>query len=225
MKVYILEDDPDIGEVESYALQSAGFETRLFGAAAPFYQAINQELPALVLLDVMLPDESGLQVLRRLRADRRTAGLKIILVTAKTSELDTVKGLDMGADDYIAKPFGVMELVSRVKARVREHSKAGLPLTFEGIVMDEESRTVTVDGAECELTYKEYELLHLFLSNPGIALKRELILDRVWGYEISTSTRTLDMHIRTLRQKLGEKGECIQTVRHVGYRLAREEKA
>ncbi|MCD8144231.1 MAG: response regulator transcription factor [Oscillospiraceae bacterium] len=223
--IYILEDDGDISELESYALQNSGFETRVFANSAPFYQAMNREMPDLVLLDIMLPGESGLDVLKRLRAAPRTAELKIILVTAKSTEMDTVRGLDMGADDYITKPFGIMELVSRVKARLRTaNATASELLTFGGIEMDESRRLVRVNGTPCDLTYKEYELLRLFLSNPDAALSRDLLMEKVWGYDYDGSTRTLDMHIKTLRKKLGNFSGTIQTVRNVGYKLtAREE--
>ena len=223
MKIYIVEDDIDIGELESYALSSSGFETEVFTNATQLYQAINRQMPELILLDIMLPGESGLDVLKRLRSNPATAELKIILVTAKSTEMDTVRGLDMGADDYIAKPFGIMELVSRVKARVRK-AKNSLPETVEyaGICIDTTRRIVTVRGQICDLTYKEYELLLLLISNPGKALTREVIMDKVWGYDYSGSTRTLDMHIKTLRQKLGSSGNAIKTVRNVGYKLSDE---
>ena len=220
MKIFILEDDADISELESYALQNSGFETQVFSTATPFYQALNQETPDLVLLDIMLPGESGLTVMQRMKQDPKTAGIKVILVTAKSSEIDTVRGLDMGADDYITKPFGIMELVSRVKARLRTTTPTESELlSVGGIEMDTARRLVTVNGKSCDLTYKEYELLRLFLSNPNVALNRDLLMEKVWGYDYDGSTRTLDMHIKTLRQKLGKSGENIRTVRSVGYKL------
>ena len=219
MKIYIVEDDTDIGELESYALSSSGFETEVFTNATGLYQALNTELPELILLDIMLPGESGLDVLKRLRSDARTAELKIILVTAKSSEMDTVRGLDMGADDYIAKPFGIMELVSRVKARVRK-SAGSDDIVFGGVRIDSASRSVFVDGTPCSLTYKEYELLTLLASNMDVALSRDTIMDKVWGYDYIGSSRTLDMHIKTLRKKLGSTGAMIKTVRNVGYMLS-----
>lgn len=223
--IYILEDDGDISEIESYALQNSGYETRVFSSSAPFYQAINQQLPDLVLLDIMLPGESGLDILKRLRSSPRTAELKIVLVTAKSTEMDTVRGLDMGADDYITKPFGIMELVSRVKARLRtSKAKESELLTFGGIAMDASRRLVRVNDTPCDLTYKEYELLRLFLSNPNVALSRDLLMEKVWGYDYDGSTRTLDMHIKTLRQKLGDFSGSIQTVRNVGYKLTAGER-
>lgn len=222
--IYILEDDSDIAELESYALQNSGYETRIFSSSAPFYQAVNQRLPDLVLLDIMLPGESGLDVLRRLRSNPGTAEVRVILVTAKSSEVDTVRGLDMGADDYITKPFGIMELVSRVKARLRTTGAAPSELlSFAEIEMDTSRRLVRVKGKPCDLTYKEFELLRLFLSNPNVALSRDLLMEKVWGYDYDGSTRTLDMHIKTLRQKLGSFSGSIQTVRNVGYKLTSEE--
>lgn len=222
--IYILEDDSDIAELESYALQNSGYETRIFSSSAPFYQAVNQRLPDLVLLDIMLPGESGLDVLRRLRSNPGTAEVRVILVTAKSSEVDTVRGLDMGADDYITKPFGIMELVSRVKARLRTSGAAPSELlSFAEIEMDTSRRLVRVKGKPCDLTYKEFELLRLFLSNPNVALSRDLLMEKVWGYDYDGSTRTLDMHIKTLRQKLGSFSGSIQTVRNVGYKLTSEE--
>ena len=223
MKIYIVEDDTDIGELESYALSSSGFETEVFTNATQLYQAINRQMPELILLDIMLPGENGLEVLKRLRSNPATADLKVILVTAKSTEIDTVRGLDMGADDYIAKPFGIMELVSRVKARVRK-AKSSLPESIEyaGISIDTNKRLVTANGKICDLTYKEYELLILLITNPGKALNRDLIMEKVWGYDYSGSTRTLDMHIKTLRQKLGSCGNTIKTVRNVGYKFSDE---
>ena len=221
-KIYILEDDSDISELESYALQNSGYETQVFASSAPFYQAVNRCMPDLVLLDIMLPGESGLDVLRRLRSLPAAEGLKIILVTAKSAEMDTVRGLDMGADDYITKPFGIMELVSRVKARLRTTAAASEILSFAEITMDTARRTVRVGEEPCTLTYKEFELLRLFLSNPNMALSRDLLMERVWGYDYDGSTRTLDMHIRTLRKKLGRFSGSIQTVRNVGYKLTAE---
>lgn len=218
MKIYIVEDDPQISELESYALQSSGFETAVFSEGSSFFHALNRETPALVLLDVMLPGESGLDILKRLRSQADTASLPVILVTAKSSELDTVRGLDLGADDYIAKPFGVMELVSRVKARTRNQRKTSV-LSYESISVCEESRSVSVSGTTVELTFKEYELLLILMRNAGRVLSRDQIMERIWGFDYSGSSRTLDMHIKTLRQKLGESGRAIQTIRNVGYRL------
>ncbi len=219
-KIFILEDDADISELESYALQNSGYETQIFSSSAPFYQALHQELPDLILLDIMLPGENGLDILARLRRMPNTAELKIILVTAKTSEMDTVRGLDMGADDYITKPFGIMELVSRVRARLRTASDTTPELlSFGGVEMDLSRRQVRVGTTPIDLTYKEFELLRLFLSNPNMALSRDILMEKVWGYDYDGSTRTLDMHIKTLRKKLGHFDGEIQTVRNVGYKL------
>lgn len=225
MTIYIVEDDREIRELEQYALESSGFRVEAFERAAPFYHAVERNLPDLVLLDIMLPGEDGLSVLRRLRSQSKTRDVPVILVTAKSSEMDTVRGLDLGADDYISKPFGIMELISRVKARLRSAPKAraASSLEYHGIVLSEEKHTVTVDGEPVELTYKEFELLKLLLSAPGTAFPRDMIMERIWGYNYEMNSRTLDMHIKTLRQKLGTKGAMIHTVRNVGYRLEQPE--
>ncbi len=219
MKIYIVEDDPEIRELESYALKSSGYETVEFADGLSFFDALHREKPDLVLLDVMLPGEDGLSILKRLRSQSDTMRLPVILVTARSTELDTVRGLDLGADDYIAKPFGIMELVSRVRARTRNLVRDTDRYADGDIVLDTASRSVTVDGVPCELTYKEYELLSLLIQNAGRVLTREQIMDRIWGYDYGGSSRTLDMHIKTLRQKLGDSGSRIHTVRNVGYRL------
>ncbi len=219
MKIYIVEDDPEIRELESYALKSSGYETVEFAEGSSFFNALHREKPDLVLLDVMLPGEDGLSILKRLRSQSDTMRLPVILVTARSTELDTVRGLDLGADDYIAKPFGIMELVSRVRARTRNLTRDTDRYANGDIVLDTASRSVTVGGAPCELTYKEYELLSLLIQNAGRVLTREQIMDRIWGYDYGGSSRTLDMHIKTLRQKLGNSGSRIHTVRNVGYRL------
>lgn len=220
MKIYIVEDDLEIRELESYALTSSGFETVCFAEGESFLRELRREKPALVLLDVMLPGKSGLELLQIIRSEADTAKLPVILVTAKSSELDTVRGLDMGADDYIPKPFGVMELVSRVRARTRNVGTANLLLRCGPVVLDESSRTVTVDGQPCDLTFKEFELLSLLMQHAGQVLSRERIMERIWGYDYGGSSRTLDMHIKTLRQKLGSAGPLIHTIRNVGYRIS-----
>lgn len=219
MKIYVVEDDPEIRELESYALTSSGFETVCFAEGDSFLRELRREKPALVLLDVMLPGKSGLELLRAIRSEADTARLPVILVTAKSSELDTVRGLDMGADDYISKPFGVMELVSRVKARTRNADTAEQLLRCGPVTLKESSRTVTVDGQPCDLTYKEFELLMLLMQHTGQVLSRERIMERIWGYDYGGSSRTLDMHIKTLRHKLGSGGTLIHTIRNVGYRM------
>ena len=223
MKIYIVEDDAEIRGLEQYALESSGYEVMAFDSASGLYTELRHSLPDLIMLDIMLPGEDGLQILRKLKTQLKTKDIPVILVTAKGSELDTVKGLDLGADDYIAKPFGIMELISRVKARLRKtaSSKHIAEYHFEGICLSEDRRTVTVDNVPIDLTYKEFELLKLLLSAPGTAFTRDLIMERVWGYNYELSSRTLDMHIKTLRQKLGEKGGMIHTIRNVGFKLDR----
>lgn len=218
--IYVVEDDKSIQEIETFALQNTGYQVEGFTTATDFYNAINQEIPDLVLLDVMLPDEDGLAIVKKLRAREDTAQVPIIMVTAKTSEIDKVKGLDTGADDYMTKPFGVMELISRVKAMLRRSAKPEEKekiLRLGNIHLDREKHAVFVNDSACELTYKEYELLKLLMTNAGIATTREVILDRVWGTDFQGESRTLDMHIKTLRQKLREEGSRIKTVRNVGY--------
>lgn len=219
--IYIVEDDMNICEIEQFALKNAGYETKGFGTAAAFEQHLKEKLPDLIILDVMLPDKDGLEILKGLRMNKSTYKIPVIMITAKSTELDKVKGLDLGADDYMTKPFGVMELISRVKAMMRrldlfEHEDR---LTFEGIEMEESRHQVTVDGHVVELTFKEYELLKMLLHNAGIVLQRSQLLDRIWGIDYEGESRTLDMHIKTLRHKLGDKGALIQTVRNVGYTL------
>ena len=207
--IYVVEDDKNIQEIETFALANVGYEVKGFDSAMDFYEALNDTTPDLILLDIMLPDEDGLSIVKKLRTRQDTVLVPVIMVTAKTTEIDKVKGLDLGADDYITKPFGVMELISRVKAMLRRSQK--------NIVLDREKHSVTVGKEPVELTYKEYELLKLLMTNAGIVTTRELILDRVWGIDFEGESRTLDMHIKTLRQKLKEEGSLIKTVRNVGY--------
>jgi len=219
-KIYVVEDDADIRETVLYALNSAGFEAAGFAQGDEFFATLGSGLPDLVLLDVMLPEDDGLSILKRLRAAPQTAALPVIMLTAKGSELDKVKGLDSGADDYIAKPFGIMELISRVNALLRRSGAAtSEQMEFGGILLDNTRRTVSVGGKKIELTYKEYELLHYLMRGAGLALEREQIMAAVWGYDFEGESRTLDMHIRALRQKLGGAGELIKTIRNVGYKL------
>lgn len=218
--IYVVEDDKSIQEIETFALQNIGYKVAGFTTAADFYNALNKELPDLVLLDIMLPDEDGLSIVKKLRTREDTVLIPVIMVTAKTSEIDKVKGLDIGADDYMTKPFGVMELISRVKAMLRRSAKPEEKekiLYLGDIVLDREKHAVTVKGEPCELTYKEYELLKLLMTNAGIVTTREVILDRIWGIDFEGESRTLDMHIKTLRQKLKDAGTQIKTVRNVGY--------
>ncbi len=217
--IYVVEDDKNIQEIETFALTSAGYETIGFECAKDFYEALKSQVPHLILLDIMLPDEDGLSVLRNLRAKIETKQTPVIIVTAKTSEIDKVKGLDNGADDYMTKPFGVMELISRVKAVLRRTmvEERETVLQIGSIELDSVKHTVTVAGEMCELTYKEYELLKLLMMNVGIVTTRQMILDKVWGTDFEGESRTLDMHIKTLRQKLKEESGRIKTVRNVGY--------
>ena len=222
--IYIVEDDDNIRELEDYALRSGGFSAQSFAGGAAFFAACGESVPELVLLDIMLPEEDGLQILKQLRADPATKSVPVIMVTAKTTELDVVKGLDLGADDYISKPFGVMELISRVKAVLRrvDHTQDSEPdacFSYGEVVLDDKQRIVTANGELCELTFKEYELLKLLLHNQKLVLTREKILQSVWGYSFEGETRTVDMHIKTLRQKLGDAGSIIKTVRNVGYKI------
>lgn len=220
--IYIVEDDKNILEIESFALKNSGYDIRGFATAKEFYKALNDFLPDLILLDIMLPDEDGLSILKKLRSDVKTKSLPIILITAKTTEIDKVKGLDSGADDYMTKPFGVMELISRVKALLRRALAGASDASvyeFMEIVMDVDKRLITVSGETCDLTYKEYELLKLFMANPGIVIKRERILEKIWGTDFEGESRTIDMHIKNLRQKLKTAGKYIKTIRNVGYVL------
>ena len=221
--IYIVEDDESIREIETIALKNSNYMVKAFGRASDFYRGLEEILPDLVLLDVMLPDENGCDIVRRLRRQAVTRRLPVIMVTAKTSEMDMVKGLDDGADDYIRKPFSVMELLSRVKALLRRTREEGpSQLTVGGIRLDNERRLVLAGDKAVELTFKEYELLRYLMINAGIVLSRESIMRFVWGTEFEGETRTVDMHIKTLRQKLGEYGKQIGTVRNVGYVLQSE---
>ncbi len=217
--IYIVEDDVNIREIERYALKNSGYEVEEFECGADFFKRLEHKVPALVLLDIMLPNEDGLDILTRIRNSRNASKVPIIMVTAKTSELDKVKGLDLGADDYISKPFGVMELISRVKALLRRTSdmKEESRISYKDIVIDNDKHAVFVDEKTCELTFKEYELLKYLIINKGIVLSRDKIMNQVWGFDYEGESRTVDMHIKTLRQKLGEAGSCIKTVRNVGY--------
>lgn len=219
--VYIVEDDNNISEIESFALKNSGYITEVFETGKIFFKHLQNKKPDIVLLDIMLPDTDGLEILKKMKNTPDYKKIPVIMVTAKTTEIDKVKGLDLGADDYISKPFGIMELISRVKALLRrtlnlEEEKV---LSYESVVMDVEKRAVYVNNDAVELTYKEFELLKLLLQNSGIVLRREVIMDRVWGTEFEGESRTLDMHIKTLRQKLGDGGAIIKTIRNVGYEI------
>lgn len=222
MLIYILEDDEQILEMMTYALQSSDYEVAGFQSAFALYQQLSQRLPSLILLDLMLPDEDGLTVLKKLRSDPVYQDLRIIIVSAKSSELDKVRGLDLGADDYLTKPFGIMELISRVKAQLRRvpgSSSLSPLLSCGSLSLNPATREVFCGQESITLTYKEFELLELLMQHPGQVLSRNIIMDRVWGYDFEGTSRTLDMHIRTLRQKLGEQGKMVQTIRNVGYKL------
>ncbi len=218
--IYIVEDDENIRQMEGYALKNSGYSIREFGEAESFFAACQEQLPELVLLDIMLPGEDGFANLKNLRENLQTKKIPVIMVTAKATELDTVKALDSGADDYLIKPFGIMELISRVKAVLRRVQTDEITmLTFERIRMDDDRHLVFVEEKTCDLTFKEYELLKFFLQNQKIVLSREKIMDRVWGTNFEGESRTVDMHIKTLRQKLGYWGKLIKTVRNVGYKI------
>ena len=219
--IHVVEDDAGVRELELYALRTAGYEAAGFGEPAEFRRALQEGLPDLVILDVMLPGEDGMSLLRALRQDARTRRVPVILVTARDAEMDKVNGLDAGADDYLTKPFGVMELLARVRALLRRsgEEKAEDVLTHGPIVLDRLRHRVTAEGAEVVLTHMEFELLAFLMAHPGQALTREVLLDDVWGMAYAGDTRTVDVHIRTLRQKLGSSGSLIATVRGVGYRL------
>ncbi len=221
--IYIVEDDRNIRELEEYALKNSGYEVTGFESGQELYVALKVKKPKLIILDIMLPGESGLDILKKLRSSSETKRTPVILVTAKSSELDKVKGLDSGADDYIAKPFGIMEMVSRVKALLRRTEPEQIPdyYEFDNIILDDTKHVVKVEESKVELTFKEYELLKCLLSNIDIVLSREKLMNRIWGFDYEGESRTVDMHIKTLRQKLGSAGSCIKTVRNVGYKIGR----
>ncbi|MDR3287940.1 MAG: response regulator transcription factor [Peptococcaceae bacterium] len=223
-KITIVEDDEDIRALVSYALTAAGFDCVGFESGWDFFRALERTdtLPSLVLLDIMLPDEDGLSLLKRLRGNAKTAHLPVIMLTAKGSEIDKVKGLDLGADDYIAKPFGVTELISRINAVLRRTAAPSAQpdvLCYQEIRLDDARRAVTAGNAAVTLTFKEYELLKYLLLNADIVLSRDKIMESVWGYGFAGESRTVNMHIKTLRQKLGTAGEYIRTIRNVGYKI------
>jgi len=221
--IYCVEDESAIRDLMVYTLKASGFDARGFEDAAGFWAAMKAKRPELILLDVMLPEEDGLTVLRKLRSSPVTADIPVIMATARDSEYDTVVGLDSGADDYLAKPFGMMEMVSRIRAVLRRAGSRELSaLTFGRITLDESRHTVTVDGKPVPLTLKEYELLKLLMENPGRVFTRDSILSIVWGVDFTGETRTVDVHIGTLRTKLERAGDCIRTVRGVGYKMEEE---
>ena len=219
--IYLVEDDASIRELVVYALNNSGFEAHGFDTPSAFWSAMAKEVPTMVLLDIMLPEEDGLQILKKLRADPRTQRIPVIMLTAKGSEYDKVIGLEAGADDYIPKPFGMMELIARVKALLRRASDAPAPETYQvgRLTGCPQRHSVEGDGAAVTLTLKEYELLCMLLKNRNMVLTRDRLLNQSWGYSFDGENRTVDVHIRTLRQKLGPAGDLIETVRGVGYRI------
>ena len=217
--IWCVEDDAGIREIELYTLRAAGFEVRAFADGASFWEALKNERPELILLDVMLPGLDGMELLHRLRQHPSYASIPVIMATAKGNEADRLQGFDFGADDYLVKPFSMMEMVARVKAVLKRCAPATKELGFNGLRLDSASHKATLDGERLPLTHKEFKLLEFLLSHHGIAFSREQLLIEIWGQDYYSETRTVDMHIRTLRQKLGAWGECIETVRGVGYRL------
>ena len=220
--IYLLEDDDSIRDLVIYTLQSQGMETKGFPRPSAFWEAMAEHIPSLVLLDIMLPEEDGISVLKTLRSSARTCRMPVIMLTAKGTEYDKVLGLDAGADDYVAKPFGMMELLSRIRALLRRTQQETDTYRCGVLAVDQARHTVTVNGQEVALTQKEFEVLCLLLKNKGQVLSRERLIEDVWGYAFTGESRTVDVHVRTLRQKLGEAGACIETVRGYGYKIGRE---
>ena len=223
--IFCVEDDRNIRELVVYTLSSTGMEAEGFEDGEVFFKALAERLPELILLDIMLPGEDGMAILKKLKNNKKTKDIPVIMVTAKGTEYDKVSGLDAGADDYVTKPFGMMELVSRIKAVLRRtKKKEEIEVLKAGpIVLNEKKHEVLVDGAHVSLTLKEYEMLKRLMHNKGIVLTRDRLLEEIWGYDFDGETRTVDVHIRTLRQKLGQAGEEIETVRGVGYRITEDQ--
>ena len=219
--IYIVEDDQNIREIESFALKNSGYTIMDFECAKDFYHQLAENVPDCILLDIMLPDEDGLEILKKIRSIPDSRKVPIMMITAKTAELDKVKGLDLGADDYITKPFGIMELISRVKALLRRsmNMEDEKFLSAGDIFLDGEKHMVYVKDEPIDLTFKEYELLKLLIQNQGIVMSRDVIMERIWGIDFEGESRTLDVHIKTLRQKLKNAGTLIKTVRNVGYMI------
>lgn len=218
--IYCVEDDEGIRELILYALKSAGFQAEGFENASAFFGRLKTAVPSMVLLDIMLPDKDGIEVLKEIRNDEHTEKLPVIMITAKGTESDKVKGLDSGADDYVTKPFGVVELISRIKAVLRRSPQENDDvIDYKDIVLNNSKRSVSVSGKEITVTYKEFELLRYLLMHRGTVVTRERLLDKIWGYHFEGESRTLDVHMGNLRHKLGEKGKCIETIRNVGYRI------
>lgn len=219
-RIYCVEDDEGIRELIIYAVKSAGFEVEGFETAGEFENRLKISVPSMVLLDIMLPDKDGIEILKDIRENEATKNLPVIMITAKGTEGDKVKGFENGADDYVTKPFGIMELISRIKAVLRRSSAVSSDvIDYKGIIMDNQSRSVRVDGKDITITFKEFELLKYLLTHKGTVVPREVLLEKIWGYQFEGESRTLDVHIGSLRHKLGEKGKCIETIRNVGYKI------
>lgn len=221
--IYIVEDDENIRELETYALMNSGFEVNGFENAKQLFSALQEKIPSLIVLDIMLPGEDGLKILKKLKSTPAYNRIAVVMVTAKTSEMDAVKGLDMGADDYITKPFGVMELISRMKAVLRrtQNNQTLSDIVFEEIKLDEGRHLVFSQNRQIDLTYKEYEILKLLIINKDIVLSRDKLMEKIWGYDFEQGNRTVDVHIQSLRKKLGKSGEHIKTIRNVGYKISK----
>lgn len=221
--IYCVEDDSNIRELVVYTLETTGYKARGFEDERAFLEALALETPELVLMDIMLPGEDGMELLRRLKSSVKTQNIPVIMMTAKSAEYDKVLGLDSGADDYVTKPFGMMELISRIKAVLRRTEKSTIrtedKIVLNNLTIDAKKHEVTVDGNVINLTLKEFELLRRMMKNPNIVLTRDQLLEDIWGYDFDGETRTVDVHVRTLRQKLGDAGGMIETVRGVGYRM------
>ena len=220
--VFVVEDDDSIRDMVLYALSSAGYEAEGFADSKAFYAGLRRGTPSLVILDIMLPGEDGISILKKLRDSGKKKPVPVVMLTAKSSELDRIKGLDLGADDYITKPFSVMEVISRVKAVLRrsgDNPEKPDEIRIGNIVLHNDRRVVFAGGREISLTYKEFELLYYMMMNEGIVLSRDRLLDQVWGFDYGGESRTVDMHVKSLRQKLGEGGDMIKTVRNVGYKI------
>ncbi|MDD6644980.1 MAG: response regulator transcription factor [Oscillospiraceae bacterium] len=219
--IYFIEDDKSINEAVFYSLKNSGFDVKGFDRPSEFWSAMKEQLPSLILLDIMLPEEDGLSILRKIRKNSDTLNIPVIMVTAKDAEYDKVIGLDSGADDYMTKPFSMLELVSRIRALLRRTSKPKEPdvITIGNLSVNPEKHIVTANGKNVVLTYKEYHLLLLLMQNKGVVFSREKLLNKIWGYEFDGENRTVDVHIRSLRTKLGECGNMIETIRGFGYKI------
>ncbi len=219
-KIFCVEDDEGIRDLITYAVKSAGFDAEGFENAGDFEKRLGECMPSMALLDIMLPDKDGVEILKDIRANEATKNLPVIIITAKGTESDKVKGFECGADDYVTKPFGVMELISRIKAVLRRTGQLNEEIIdYQGITLDNQSRSVKADGKTVPVTFKEFELLKYLMKHKGTVVPREMLLEKIWGYHFEGESRTLDVHIGSLRHKLGEKGKCIETIRNVGYKI------